>query len=136
VYPTSSHQHLLPRFILGQFAVADDRTKRVFQLDRSNGASARPSVRDAATRSNFYTLEDEEGRRHTLLEGYLSLIDNHAAPALARLKANPRALSEGDRATLSLMLAAQEYRTAGGNELIQQFVHGYMTVAPSTDSHR
>jgi hypothetical protein len=128
----SAHQHLLPRFILSEFAVLDGRAKRVFQLDTTSGAAARPSIRDAAARSNFYTLEDDKGQRHTFLEGYLALIDHHAALALDRLRQSPRVLTEGDRATLSFMLAAQEHRSFGGNQRIQQFVHRQMQLFLAT----
>lgn len=120
------HQHLVPRFILSNFALPVDRAQRVFQLDSRTGMTRQVSVRDAAARSNFFTLEDEEGRRHTRLEGQLSLIDEHSARALRQLLADPMSLPDGDRATLATMAAVLEYRTLGGNKRAQEAVHSAM----------
>jgi hypothetical protein len=121
-----SHQHLVPRFVLSNFATKVDRGRVVFQLDTATGMNRRLSVRDAATRSNFFTMTDEEGKRHTRLEGYLSLIDDHGAQALRRLLEDALSLPDGDRATLAFMIAILEHRTFGGSQRAQAAVRQTM----------
>jgi hypothetical protein len=46
-----------------------------------------------------------EGGTSNRHEGYLALVEEHAAPAIARLIADPPSLQPGDRATIAFSLS-------------------------------
>ncbi len=48
------------------------------------------------------------------VEAFFSIVEQHAAPALARLREDPDALSPQDRETIAFFLAFQESRTPAG----------------------
>jgi len=61
------------------------------------------------------TPEGETSNRH---EGYLALIEAHAAPAIGRMIADPESLQPGDRATIAFFVAFQTMRTPAAAEQV------------------
>ena len=120
-YPESEakRHHLVPRFLLQRFATDRGGRERIMQLDVTSGATRWVDPRTAASRMRFYRLDDEDGTQHQRLEYYLSVVENHAAEALERLRLDA-ALSLSDRATLSMFLALLEGRTKEGLARIER----------------
>jgi Protein of unknown function (DUF4238) len=121
-YPESSakRHHLVPRFLLARFVRRDSARERIMQLDVRSGATKWVDPAAAASRSRFYRLTDDDGTVHQRFEFYLSRVESHAADAIRRLGARPRALSPGDRATLSIFFALLEGRTIAGLDRISR----------------
>jgi hypothetical protein len=118
--------HFIPQFLLRRFAsTGSSDVPRVARLDRRSGQPRTVTTKEAAFKKNLYTLSDEDGQRHRRLEGFLSIVEHHAAPALERLEAAPLELSVADRQTIALYLALQESRTPTGN-LRRQHISQWM----------
>jgi hypothetical protein len=108
----AKRHHYVPQFLLKGFTDERDGGRRIFQMPTSGRrAPTRVGVRDAALRRRLYTAVDEDGRASNRHEGYLALIEDHAAPALRRFIENPQALTPGDRATIAFFVAFQTMRT-------------------------
>lgn len=112
----AKRQHFIPRFLLSNFARNDGKGDLLFQLDIRSGKPNRVAPEQAASRRYFYAILDEEGQRTNRVEGFLALVESHAAPALARLFDDPATLTPGDRATLSFFFALLDGRTPGSTE--------------------
>jgi hypothetical protein len=109
-------QHFIPRFHLKRFSQERDGKNYLFQLDVHSGQPKRIQPEQAASGRYFYAVTDDEGTRHNRIEGFLAVVENHAAPAFARLLADPKKLSGSDRATIAFFLALLDVRTPGGTE--------------------
>jgi hypothetical protein len=93
----------------------------IFQMPtKGRRAPKAISVRDAAVRKNLYVAVDEDGQATNRHEGYLALIEHHAAPAIRRFLDDPARLAPGDRATIAFFVAFQMMRTPAAAELITQ----------------
>jgi hypothetical protein len=57
------------------------------------------------------TLEPTPGKPSNRNEGYLALVESHAAPALRQLTDGPESPSPAERATISFFVALQAMRT-------------------------
>lgn len=68
-------------------------------------------IREAASRRHLYAAVDEDGVRSNRNEGYLALVEGHAAPALRRLVADPQGVTPPERATIAWFIAFQTMRT-------------------------
>jgi hypothetical protein len=112
----AKRQHFVPRFLLAHFAHERDGKELLFQLDIESGESREIETRSAASKRYFYAILDEQGARSNRIEGFLSLVESHAAEALDRLLGDPRGLSLPDRATLSFFFALQDARTPAATE--------------------
>jgi hypothetical protein len=117
-YPESQakRHHLVPRFLLANFAQSVDGRERLMQLDVHTGSNVWAAPDGAASRSRFYRLTDDDGTTHQRVEHYLSRVESHAATAIRHLCAGPASLSAADRATIAMFLALQEGRTIAGLE--------------------
>jgi Protein of unknown function (DUF4238) len=113
-------QHFVPQLLLRGFSRRHKGTETVFQMETSSRrAPLRVPIRTAASRHRLYTIANEDGEPSNRHEGYLALVESHAAPALRRFLEDPRALSPGDRATLAFLFALQMMRTpAAGQEIV------------------
>ena len=78
---------------------------------KSRKAPIRVDVRVAASRHRLYAVPDENGAMSNRNEGYLALVEEHAAPALRHLLDDPASLSRGERATIAYFMALQTMRT-------------------------
>lgn len=116
----AKRQHFVPRMLLRNFAAQGSEAGSIFQLAVDSGASQRVSIEKAASRHRMYAAVDESGEASSHLEGYLALVESHAAPALARFLSAPTALTDADRATISLFVAMQLQRTPAAAARIQQ----------------
>ncbi len=104
--------HFIPQFLLRNFSSQHDGRPAIFQMDTSSQrAPQRVGTRRAASRTKLYTALDENGEPSNRHEGYLALIESHAAPALRRFLDDPTSLSLADRATIAFFLAFQTMRT-------------------------
>jgi hypothetical protein len=113
-WPSTSakRHHFIPRFLLSRFANPDER---LVQLDKRSGAPQAISAKRAASRHHFYTFEDDEGQKSSIIEVIFAMVEDHAAPALERLEKEGRA-SDIDRATIALFLAFLWARTPAARE--------------------
>jgi hypothetical protein len=109
----AKRQHFIPRFVLSRFARCDGKREFFFQLDVNSGKASRIAPGQAASRRHFYAIVDEEGQRSNRVEGFLALVESHAAVALDPLLDNPAGLAPADRATLSFFFALLDGRTPG-----------------------
>ena len=108
-------QHYVPAFSLAQFArPAGARKGWLQQLDVQSGTPARTRPEDAAFRPDLYTYEDSHGEMSRSVEAFFSIIEKHAAPALACLRERPADLTPQDRDTIAYFLALQESRIPAG----------------------
>lgn len=104
--------HYVPRFLLRGFSHPYHDKPHVWQADlRSNRAPIRVGLRSAAVREDLYTVVNEDGTTSTRLEGWLALIEAHAASALRTLLDEPTALMDEDRMTIAFFVATQWMRT-------------------------
>lgn len=72
---TGKRQHYVPRFYLRRFA---DPKGQVTVFDRVSARGYRTSVANVAVESGFYDAYDEHGKRVTLAEETLALIESEA----------------------------------------------------------
>lgn len=108
----AKRHHFLPQFLLRGFAHAHQGKARLFQMETATRrAPLRVDVRNAASRRRLYTAVGEDGRCSNRIEGYLALVETHAAAALRHLISDPASLSPGERATIALLVALQTMRT-------------------------
>ena len=127
----AKRHHFLPQFQLRGFAETHDGKDRVFQMDAPNrGAPRRVDVRTAASRRRLYAVATDDGPSNRL-EGYLALVETHAADALRRLTAAPASLSPGDRATIAYLVALQTMRTPSAAEQITRVANAALKTAAS-----
>jgi hypothetical protein len=115
----AKRHHYVPQFVLRGFTDPADGGRRIFQMPtRIRKAPIRVGIRDAALRQWLYRVVTSEGGSSNRHEGYLALVEDHAAPAIARLIAGPTALQPGDRATIAFFVAFQTMRTPAAAEQI------------------
>ena len=108
----AKRHHFLPQLLLRRFASEADDRERIFQMETTGRAAPRKvGLRGAASRNRLYAIEDEDGLLSNRHEGYLALIETHAAPALDHLLEEPDGLSPGERATIAFFIAVQTRRT-------------------------
>jgi hypothetical protein len=128
----AKRHHYVPQFVLRGFTDPADGGRRIFQMPtRSRKAPTRVGVRDAALRQWLYRVETPEGELSNRHEGYLALVEEHAAPAIARLIADPASLQSGDRATIAFFVAFQTMRTPAAAEQITALANAALQNAVS-----
>ena len=122
-YPESEakRHHLVPRFLLANFAQTVGGQERLLQLDVHTGSNVWAAPAGAASRSRFYRLTDDDGTTHQRVEHYLARVETHAATAIRHLCADPATLPAADRATIAMFLALLEGRTIAGLEQFSNF---------------
>src|SRR5712691_3849739 len=101
----AKRQHFIPLFHLKRFSQERDGRDYLFQLDVRSGRPQRIQPEQAASRCYFYAALDEEGNRNNRIEGFLALVEGHAALAFGRLLDAPERLSDSDRATIAFFFA-------------------------------
>ncbi len=108
----AKRQHFLSRFLLRKFSFTRDGREGIFQMKAAGRAAPqRVGLKGAASRNLLYAGLDENGELSNRNEGYLALIETHAAPALRCLLEDPDSLSPGQRATIVFFIAVQTMRT-------------------------
>lgn len=128
----AKRHHYVPQFVLRGFADPADGGRRIFQMPiRSRKAPTRVGIRDAALRQWLYRVVTPEGGMSNRHEGYLALVEQHAAPAITRLIAAPTSLQPGDRATLASFVAFQTMRTPAAAEQITAVANAALQNAAS-----
>jgi hypothetical protein len=128
----AKRHHYVPQFVLRGFADPADGGRRIFQMPtKSRKAPLRVGVRDAALRQWLYRVVTPEGGTSNRHEGYLALVEQHAAPAIARLIAGPSSLQPGDRATIAFFIAFQTIRTPAAAEQITALANAALQNAVS-----
>src|SRR5207248_7828851 len=87
---TAKRHHFLSQFLLRGFADTHNGKDCLFQMETKNRrAPIRVDVRTAASRRRLYAVPDEDGKMSNRNEGYLALVEEHAAPALRHLLDDP-----------------------------------------------
>ncbi|HZB34825.1 MAG TPA: DUF4238 domain-containing protein [Gaiellaceae bacterium] len=116
---TAKRHHFLSQFLLRGFADTHNGKDCLFQMETKNRrAPIRVDVRTAASRRRLYAVPDEDGKMSNRNEGYLALVEEHAAPALRHLLDDPASVSPGERATIAFFVALQTMRTPAAAEQI------------------
>jgi Protein of unknown function (DUF4238) len=117
----AKRHHFLSQFLLRGFAQTHDLKGCVFQMStQDRKAPLRVDVKKAASRRHLYEVVDEDGISSNRNEGYLALVEHHAAPALRTLLENPESLSPGERATIAFFVAFQTMRTPAAAEQVTE----------------
>lgn len=128
----AKRHHFLPQFLLRGFAHEHNGKDRLFQMQTaSRGAPRRVDVRTAASRRRLYTAIDENGEPSNRNEGYLALVESHAAPALRQLIADPASLSPAERATIAFFVAVQAMRTPAAAQQVTVVANAAFQTAAS-----
>ena len=128
----AKRHHFLPRFLLRGFSHRHKGKECLFQMETtSRRAPLRVDMRTAASRRRLYTALDDGGRRSNRNEGYLALVETHAAPALRQLIEDPGSLSSGERATIAFFVALQTMRTPVAAEQITELANAAFQTAAS-----
>jgi hypothetical protein len=113
----AKRHHFVSQFLLRGFAQKQDDKAFLFQMEAgSRRAPMRVDVRTAASRHRYYSVPDENGELSNRNEGYLALIETHAAPALRHLLDDPASLTMGERATIAFFIALQTMRTPAAEQ--------------------
>jgi hypothetical protein len=100
-----SHHHV-SRFYLRGFA---DENRRLAVLDRASGRIKTTSVKRAAAREHFYTVETQTGEQEFTVEAMLGWLENRTALVLRKLL-NGDALDEQDREDFLVFMTFQIVR--------------------------
>jgi uncharacterized protein DUF4238 len=129
----AKRQHFVPQLMLREFSREVGGKHYLYQLDVRSGAPRRVKVEDAASRRYYYAVTNEDGTRNNRIEGFLAVVEGHAAPALQRLLAAPEDFAPGDRATLSFFFALLDPRTPGGHEKSETVSNASMRMLMATD---
>jgi hypothetical protein len=134
----AKRHHYIPQFVLREFATRRDGKHFIFQMPtQGRRAPTAVSVRDAALRKNLYRAIDENGKATNRHEGYLELIERHAAHAIRRLLQAPESLAPGDRATIAFFVAFQMMRTLAAAELVTEAANvAFRAAAPAAFGDR
>ena len=128
----AKRQHFLPRLLLRGFAEARNGQDYVFQMETgARKAPRRVNVLTAASRHRLYAGLGDDGQPSNRNEGYLALLEDHAAPALAHLLADPGALAPGERATIAFFVALQKMRTPVAAEQVTLLANAALQRATS-----
>jgi hypothetical protein len=85
----AKRHHIVPQFLLANFAEPPTKEGRLYAVDRSTGANHPVSVKNAANRHRFYAVETTEAGKDNRIEAFLALIEDHAAGSLRRLLEGP-----------------------------------------------
>lgn len=109
----AKRHHFVPQFLLQGFSHEHNGKDHLFQMEMSSRrAPRRVPVRTAASRRRLYRITDEDGQTSNRHEGYLALVESHAAPVVQRLTTEQTpSLPPGDRATIAFFVALQTMRT-------------------------
>jgi hypothetical protein len=107
----AKRHHIVPQFLLANFAEPPTKDGLLYALDRKTGANRRVAVRDAANRHRFYAVETTEAEKDNRIEAFLGLIEDHAARSLSRLLDDPLNMRELDPLDIALFLTMQTQRT-------------------------
>jgi Protein of unknown function (DUF4238) len=128
----AKRHHFLPQLLLRRFARTHRGMERIFQMETtSRTAPRRVDIRAAASRHRLYAMPDEEGGLSNRHEGYLGLVESHAAPALARLLDDPAGLSPPDRATIAFFVSVQTLRTPAAAQQLTELVNAAFRISAS-----
>jgi hypothetical protein len=124
--PAKRH-HFVPRLLLRRFSHKHNDKDCVFQMEAtSRKAPRRVPVRTAASRHQLYRAIDEDGKSSNRHEGYLALVEDHAAPALLAIDEHPKSLSRGERATIAFFVALQTMRTPAAADQVTAIANAAM----------
>ncbi len=108
----AKRHHIVPRFLLARFAEPPGNNDgRLAQIDTTSGATARVSVKTAATRHRFYSVRSTEAEKDNRIESLISLVEDHAAEAIELLLECPERMGDHDRIAISIFIALQVQRT-------------------------
>jgi Protein of unknown function (DUF4238) len=129
----AKRQHFVPQLMLREFSTEVAGKHYLYQLDVRSGAPRRVQVEAAASRRYFYAVTNEDGSRNNRVEGFLSIVESQAGPALRGFLDDPAGLAPGDRATLSFFFAVLDPRTPGGHERSEAVSDASMRMLMATD---
>jgi hypothetical protein len=76
--------HYLPQLILRGFE-SRHKPKHIWYLEKASGQSRQVPISSAGFERRLYAAKSEDGNYDNRIEGFLSLVEGYAAPALASL---------------------------------------------------
>jgi hypothetical protein len=122
--PTSpgSRHHFVPEFLLRKFRGRSAEGRRLYVLDKSNGAVEESTPKEAGWQERLYEIDSIDGEHDGLIEGLFGLAENYASGSLKQLLTiRPNeVLSDDDRGNLAFFVAAQEQRVPGALEELRR----------------
>lgn len=101
-------QHYLPKFYLDGFTEPHAeklRTPYCWLYYRCEGRWKKRAPKNIATKTDLYSITDDEGTRHDELEKFLSSVESQTAKIMASVIAKGRKLEGEDRQWLALFIA-------------------------------
>lgn len=114
----TKRHHYIPAFVLRNFE--SKQVGGLVRLDLKTGRTTRLGARDAAVEKSLYRVRGGNSASHNRVEAFLSVVENHAAPAVQRLVSDPSAMKSEDRLTIAIFVALQEQRSPGGLARIEE----------------
>ena len=128
----AKRHHFLPRLLLRRLSRPYNGKDCIFQMETtSRKAPLRVDIRTAASRHRLYAIPDEHGELSNRHEGYLALVETHAAPALRSLLEHPEGLSPPDRATITFFVSLQTMRTPAAAQEITEIMNATLRMVAS-----
>ena len=118
-------QHYVPACYLAGFTDPDVPPRHepfVWVRTRGSDLWRRRAPINVANEPEFYSFEGAAGERRRDVESLWHIIENAVAPILKRLSRAPSPLSDEERATLSLFVAAQFMRVPSAIENVKDFL--------------
>lgn len=81
---TARRHHYVPQILLRGFE-SHTKPKHIWYLDKASGQSRQVSISSAGFEPRLYAAKSDDGDYDNRIEGFLSLVEGYAAPALAEL---------------------------------------------------
>ncbi|MGA2163217.1 MAG: DUF4238 domain-containing protein [Solirubrobacteraceae bacterium] len=124
---SAKRHHFVPQLLLRRFSHKHNKKDCIFQMETtSRKAPRRVPVRTAASRHQLYRAIDKDGKSSNRHEGYLALVEEHAAPALRAMDEHPKSITRGDRATIAFFVALQTMRTPAAADQVTAIANAAM----------
>lgn len=129
-------QHYYPKFNLEYFTDQDGWVW-VFDSYKNEYRNHRPE--ETAKINNFYTFETKEGKRLLAVEELLSILENEAAPIIAKIHNGGFNLDDKEKSAIAFYIALQQTRTPMHrqqvNKMIEQVSRKMLQVGASNKEY-
>lgn len=118
-------QHLLPQFYLRGFTDPDTPPEHepfvwVYSLQEQKWEKRSP--KNVAAETDYYTFNDEDGKKSEDIEEMLQRIESGAASVINNKIANRKPLSDDDRIVIATFIASTMMRVPGQHDHIGDFL--------------
>lgn len=125
-------QHFVPQFILRNFSISNN--KQLWVFDKLRGVSYLASIRDTASKKNYYEINKESIELNT--EEILSEIESDCAPILMKIinESSVSNISDNEHSKICLFTALQYLRTNKTRDQLEQ-INKLMAKRLKKDGH-